>query len=219
MFGGGELPPAFSRHANSESDACSVGCSGGVSDGYSSGISESEEAQGRRMLDVQADATRLNADVQSDFVLFIQAFMDRRVFCSHGCLTRVDTNNVATCVVCTSQATQKEIHPCLLEAQRGRATPCKSPIHRSQVVAFVSSRVAGAPVSWCLPFSSFYVIALFLTPTPRSRDTDRCTFRGTQGDFSGVGARVDPPDQHRCSLRHRRTESPTGPGARHRDRA
>lgn len=37
------------------------------------------EGQGvrMRMLDVQADAMRLNADVQSDFVMFIQAFIDR----------------------------------------------------------------------------------------------------------------------------------------------
>lgn len=35
------------------------------------------EGQGMRMLDVQADAMRLDADVQSDFVMFIQAFMDR----------------------------------------------------------------------------------------------------------------------------------------------
>ncbi|CAN0095779.1 unnamed protein product [Ectocarpus sp. 13 AM-2016] len=32
------------------------------------------------MLDVQADAMRLNADVQSDFVMFIQTFMDRGAF-------------------------------------------------------------------------------------------------------------------------------------------
>ncbi|CAM9869512.1 unnamed protein product, partial [Hapterophycus canaliculatus] len=80
VFGGGRLPPSFSHRASGESDGHSVGHGGGASDDDSSGGgSESEEGHGMRMLDVQADATRLNADVQSDFVMFIQAFMDRRV--------------------------------------------------------------------------------------------------------------------------------------------
>lgn len=37
-----------------------------------------------RMLDVQADAMRLNADVQSDFVLFIQDFIDRWATCAEA---------------------------------------------------------------------------------------------------------------------------------------
>lgn len=66
VFGGGDLPKAFSHRNSSGDDGGDVDDGGG-----------SAESQGMRMLDVQADAMRLNADVQSDFVMFIQAFIDR----------------------------------------------------------------------------------------------------------------------------------------------
>ncbi|CAN0136242.1 unnamed protein product [Ectocarpus sp. 12 AP-2014] len=76
VFGGGYLPKAFShRGGGGKGDADSDGGDGG-GDGV-----WGEEGEGvLRMLDVQADAMRLNADVQSDFVMFIQAFMDRGAF-------------------------------------------------------------------------------------------------------------------------------------------
>lgn len=49
----------------------------GSGGGSRSGDGNWAVGQGTRMLDVQADAMRLDADVQSDFVMFIQAFMDR----------------------------------------------------------------------------------------------------------------------------------------------
>lgn len=49
----------------------------GRGDCCTDGSGSGAEGQGMRMLDVQADAMRLDADVQSDFVMFIQAFMDR----------------------------------------------------------------------------------------------------------------------------------------------
>lgn len=79
VFGRGKLPPAFSHRVGGESDEYCVEFGGVVSDDDGSSTSESDgEGHGRRMLDVQADATRLNADVQSDFVMFVQAFLDRR---------------------------------------------------------------------------------------------------------------------------------------------
>ena len=68
---GDDLPQTFLRRGG---DAC--GNSSDDGGGDSDGTGGAEE-QGMRMLDVQADAMRLYADVQSDFVMFIQAFIDR----------------------------------------------------------------------------------------------------------------------------------------------
>lgn len=70
VFAGGDLPKAFSHRNSSEYDD-------GNDDDDGDGDDDGSEGQGMRMLDVQADAMRLNADVQSDFVMFIQAFIDR----------------------------------------------------------------------------------------------------------------------------------------------
>ena len=71
VFGGGALPKAFSHRNISDKG-------GGDGDRDGEGVEGGSEGQvALRMLDVQADAMRLNADVQSDFVMFIQAFIDR----------------------------------------------------------------------------------------------------------------------------------------------
>eukprot|EP00903_Cladosiphon_okamuranus_P012797 g11961.t1 len=73
VFGGGDLPKSFSHRNSCEYDD-SVD-----EDGDGDG-DDGSEGQGMRMLSVQAEAMRLNADVQSEFVMFIQAFIDRGAF-------------------------------------------------------------------------------------------------------------------------------------------
>lgn len=74
VFGSGDLPQSFLRRQGGAD--CGNGSDDGGDVGDDGGVGGAEE-QGMRMLDVQADVMRLNADVQSDFVMFIQAFIDR----------------------------------------------------------------------------------------------------------------------------------------------